>query len=137
MVVDMEVHLLQLVMEVAVAVELDLVEAQVMVHQDRGITEVQEVDKQISDTRLALTKEETSPVKEETTDQNPTYAWVASELAKAKADMSGFQARATALTAIVNGDGNHGCTILIGQRFECERPSRVRRRISHCRIRNE
>ena len=63
---------------------------------------VQEVDKQINDTRLALTKEETSPVKEETTDQNPTYAWVNSELAKAKADLSGFKARETALVAIVN-----------------------------------
>lgn len=62
---------------------------------------VQEVDKQITDTRLALTKEETSPVKEEVTDQNPTYAWVSSELAKAKADLSGFQARETALNAIV------------------------------------
>ena len=63
---------------------------------------VQEVDKQLMDTRLALAKEESSPVKEETTDQNPTYAWVNSELAKAKADLSGFQARETALTAIVN-----------------------------------
>jgi succinoglycan biosynthesis transport protein ExoP len=63
---------------------------------------VQEVDRQITDTRLALTKEETSPVKEEITDQNPTYAWAESELAKSKADLAGFQARETALTAIVN-----------------------------------
>jgi succinoglycan biosynthesis transport protein ExoP len=62
---------------------------------------VVEVDKQITDTRLALTKEETTPVREETTDQNPTYAWVNSELAKAKADLSGFQARETALRATV------------------------------------
>ncbi|HYM78896.1 MAG TPA: hypothetical protein VE377_23185 [Candidatus Dormibacteraeota bacterium] len=62
---------------------------------------VQEVDKQLADTRLALAKEESSPVKEEVTDQNPTYAWVSSELAKAKADMAGFQARETALTAII------------------------------------
>ncbi|HEY3975334.1 MAG TPA: hypothetical protein VGM18_20190 [Candidatus Sulfotelmatobacter sp.] len=63
---------------------------------------VQEVDKQIADTTAALAKEETSPVKEETTGQNPTYAWVDSELAKAKADLSGFQARETSLVAIVN-----------------------------------
>jgi uncharacterized protein involved in exopolysaccharide biosynthesis len=63
---------------------------------------VQEVDKQITDTRLALVKEETSPVKEEVTDQNPTYAWVAGELAKAKADLSGFQAREAALVSIVS-----------------------------------
>ncbi len=64
---------------------------------------VVEVDKQLNDTRLALAKEEGSPVKEETTDQNPTYAWVSSELAKAKADLSGFQAKETALSSIING----------------------------------
>jgi uncharacterized protein involved in exopolysaccharide biosynthesis len=63
---------------------------------------VQEVDKQLSDTRLALAKEESSPVKEETTGQNPTYAWVNGELAKAKADLSGFEAREVALTTIIN-----------------------------------
>ena len=62
---------------------------------------VVEVDKQLNDTRLALAKEEGSPVKEQVTDQNPTYAWVSGELAKAKADLSGFQARETALTAII------------------------------------
>ncbi len=63
---------------------------------------VQEVDKELADTRAALAKEESSPVKEETTDQNPTYAWVSSELAKAKADLSGLKARETSLTATVN-----------------------------------
>ena len=63
---------------------------------------VVEVDKQIADTHAALTLEETSPVKEETTDQNTTYAWVNSELAKAKSDVAGLEARETALHAIVN-----------------------------------
>jgi uncharacterized protein involved in exopolysaccharide biosynthesis len=63
---------------------------------------VEEVDKELADTRTALAKEESSPVKEETTDQNPTYAWVSGELAKAKADLSGFQARETALLSIIN-----------------------------------
>jgi uncharacterized protein involved in exopolysaccharide biosynthesis len=63
---------------------------------------VTEVDTQIADTKAALAKEETSPVSEETTDQNPTYQWINSELAKAKADLSGLQARQTATQAIVN-----------------------------------
>jgi uncharacterized protein involved in exopolysaccharide biosynthesis len=62
---------------------------------------VVEVDKQIADTHSALVKEETSPVTEETTDQNTTYTWVMGELAKAKADLSGMQARETALNSIV------------------------------------
>jgi len=63
---------------------------------------VQEIDKQLSDTRLTLAKEESSPVKEEITDQNPTFAWVSGELAKAKADLAGFQARETALLTTIN-----------------------------------
>jgi uncharacterized protein involved in exopolysaccharide biosynthesis len=63
---------------------------------------VKEVDKELADTRAALAKEESKPLHEETTDQNPTYAWINSELAKAKADLSSLQARATATQAIVN-----------------------------------
>lgn len=62
---------------------------------------VQEVDKELNDTRLALAKEETTPMKEETTDQNQTYIWINGELAKAKADLAGYQARETALSSII------------------------------------
>lgn len=63
---------------------------------------VQEVDKQIADTRASIETEESRPVREETTDRNPTYAWINEELAKARADYSGLQARAAALQGIVS-----------------------------------
>ncbi|MGO9087465.1 MAG: GumC family protein [Terriglobales bacterium] len=63
---------------------------------------VQEVDKQIADTRASVATEEAKPIREETTDRNPTYAWINEELAKAKADRSGLQARAAAMQAIVS-----------------------------------
>jgi uncharacterized protein involved in exopolysaccharide biosynthesis len=62
---------------------------------------VQEADKQIADTRASIAREETKPIKEETTDRNPTYSWINEELAKAKAEYSGLQARAAATQAIV------------------------------------
>jgi uncharacterized protein involved in exopolysaccharide biosynthesis len=62
---------------------------------------VTEVDKQIADTKIALAVEESKPLKEQTTDRNPTYAWINEELAKAKSDYSALQARATATQAIV------------------------------------
>src|SRR5579862_30040 len=62
---------------------------------------VQEVDKQIAEARSAIASEESKPLREETTDQNPTFAWIGSELAKAKADYSGLQARAAAMKNIV------------------------------------
>ena len=63
---------------------------------------VQEVDKQIADTRASIATAESKPVREETTDRNPTYAWINEELAKAKAEYSGLQARAAATQVIVS-----------------------------------
>lgn len=63
---------------------------------------VQEVDKQIADTRASIAAEESKPIREETTDRNPTYAWINEELAKAKAEYSSLQARQAAMQAIVN-----------------------------------
>jgi len=68
---------------------------------------VTEVDKEIADTKSALAKEEGTPVSEETTDRNPTYQWINEELAKAKSDLSGLQARETATQAIVNVYNNN------------------------------
>jgi uncharacterized protein involved in exopolysaccharide biosynthesis len=62
---------------------------------------VQEVDKQITETRSSIQAEESKPLLEETTDRNPTYAWVNEELAKARADESGLKARAAAMQTIV------------------------------------
>jgi uncharacterized protein involved in exopolysaccharide biosynthesis len=63
---------------------------------------VQEIDKQIADTRASIAREESRPIREETTDRNPTYAWINEELAKARADYSALQARAAAMQAIVS-----------------------------------
>lgn len=63
---------------------------------------VKEVDKELTETRDALAKEEAKPLREETTDQNPTYGWIDGELAKTKADLVSLHARETATQAIVN-----------------------------------
>ncbi|MBZ5679785.1 MAG: hypothetical protein LAO24_06745 [Acidobacteriia bacterium] len=62
---------------------------------------VQEVDKQIADTHASIEAEQSKPLKEQTTDQNPTYSWIRTELAKAKSDYSALQARAAATQTIV------------------------------------
>lgn len=62
---------------------------------------VQEVDKQITDTKASIATEESKPIKEETTDVNPTYAWVDEELAKATAEYNGLQARVAAQQTMV------------------------------------
>ncbi|HEY6768943.1 MAG TPA: GumC family protein [Candidatus Sulfotelmatobacter sp.] len=62
---------------------------------------VTEVDKQITDTKASIAGEEAKPLKNVTTDQNPTYAYVSTELAKAKADYSALTARAAAMAGII------------------------------------
>ena len=63
---------------------------------------VQEADKQIADTQASIASEESKPIREETSDRNPTYAWINEELAKARAEHSGLQARATAQQTTVD-----------------------------------
>lgn len=62
---------------------------------------VTEVDKQIADTRASIEKEEAKPLQQVTTGENPTYQYVSTELAKAKADYSSLQARAAATEGII------------------------------------
>jgi uncharacterized protein involved in exopolysaccharide biosynthesis len=61
---------------------------------------VQEVDAQIADAKTAISAEQSKPMHDETTDENPDYQWVLAELTKAQADLSGLKARASAATAV-------------------------------------
>ena len=53
---------------------------------------LQELDKEIASTKAAISGEK--PLNDVTTDQNPAYGWIASELVKDKAELRGFQAKA-------------------------------------------
>jgi uncharacterized protein involved in exopolysaccharide biosynthesis len=80
---------------------LELKRTELLTKYQPGYALVQEVDKQIADTRASIAGEESRPIREETTDRNPTFGWIDEELAKARADDSGLQARAASLEAIV------------------------------------
>lgn len=62
---------------------------------------VVEADNQIRDTKASIAAEEAKPIRQETTDRNPTYAWVDEELAKAKADYAGLKSQEAAMQAMV------------------------------------
>jgi uncharacterized protein involved in exopolysaccharide biosynthesis len=61
---------------------------------------VQEVENQIADAKSAISAEETKPIREETTDQNPDYLWARGELIKAQTELSGLKAHEAESTAI-------------------------------------
>ena len=63
--------------------------------------EVQELDRQIADTRAAIAAAENKPPRDETTDRDPTYEWLRSELAKAQAELTSLHARASSLAQTI------------------------------------
>lgn len=62
---------------------------------------IQDLEVQIQKTRTALTLEQQAPAKEDITDQNPTSSWVDGELAKARSELAGLEARQAALTRTI------------------------------------
>jgi uncharacterized protein involved in exopolysaccharide biosynthesis len=62
---------------------------------------VREVEKQIAQTQTAIAAAEKAPVHEQTTDSDPTYAWLREELAKNRTQLIALRARAQALAPVV------------------------------------
>ena len=81
---------------------LELKRTELLTKYDPSYRLVQELDKQIADTRATIAAEEKAPLREQTTDQNPTSLWVNSEMAKARTDLSALKAKAAATNAILN-----------------------------------
>jgi uncharacterized protein involved in exopolysaccharide biosynthesis len=58
---------------------------------------VQEVEEQITQAQAAIAAAQNAPVTDRTTDRDPTYEWMRSELAKARTDLISLRARALSL----------------------------------------
>jgi uncharacterized protein involved in exopolysaccharide biosynthesis len=58
---------------------------------------VVEIEQELAQARAALERTEQAPLTEETTDQNPTYQWLRSELARVRTERAAAVARAAAL----------------------------------------
>jgi uncharacterized protein involved in exopolysaccharide biosynthesis len=78
--------------------DLELRRTELLVRFDPTYPLVQEVQTKITETLASISEAEKRGIREETTDQDPTHAWVKTEMAKAKADLRGLQARAAAMT---------------------------------------
>jgi uncharacterized protein involved in exopolysaccharide biosynthesis len=74
---------------------LELKHTDLLVKYEPSYPPVQDVEKQITETRKAIEVARLSPVSEVTTDRVPAQDWMATELAKAEADRAEFAAEAT------------------------------------------
>ncbi len=77
---------------------LELKRTELLQKYDPTYPLVQEVNTEISQTTTAIADAERAGVREETTDEDPTHALVTTEIAKAKADLMGLEARQSAMT---------------------------------------
>jgi uncharacterized protein involved in exopolysaccharide biosynthesis len=77
--------------------DLELKRTELLERYDPSYPLVQEVETKISETLASIAEAERRGIREETTDQDPAHAWVKTEMEKAKADLIGLQARASAM----------------------------------------
>jgi len=80
---------------------LELKRAEMRDKFESGYRPYQELETQIAETRTAIAREEKAPLREETTDRNPTYQWLDGELARARADLAAYRAESATLSGIV------------------------------------
>ena len=73
--------------------ELQLKRTELLTRYEAGYRLVQEVDRQIEETRAAIAAEALTPVRDETSDKDPNYEWARMELEKSEVRASGLRAR--------------------------------------------
>jgi uncharacterized protein involved in exopolysaccharide biosynthesis len=62
---------------------------------------VQELEQKIAQTRESIVREESHPVRDETTNRDPAYEWVRTEQAKSRSESHALKAREAALTKTI------------------------------------
>lgn len=90
---------------------LELKRAELLMKFQPTYRPVQEVEKQIADTKAAIQKEATNPLRDETTDLNQTHELLRTERAKAEADLAAYNARLAATKSIVKSYENRAETL--------------------------
>jgi uncharacterized protein involved in exopolysaccharide biosynthesis len=86
--------------------ELELKRTELLSKFEPTYRPVQEVEEEIAQTKAAIEAAEKAPLRDETTDRDPTYEALRSELEKAKAELAAKEAGASAATALVRSYRN-------------------------------
>src|SRR5438876_4709362 len=81
--------------------ELELKRTELLTKFEPTYRPVQEVEQEIAATRAAITAAEKAPLRDETTDRDPTYEAMRADLAKAKTELAATQGRAGAMSSLI------------------------------------
>jgi uncharacterized protein involved in exopolysaccharide biosynthesis len=82
--------------------ELELKRTELLAKFEPTYRPVQEVEEQIAQTKAAIEAAEKAPLRDETTDRDPTYEALRSELAKSKTELAATEARAAATSSLIH-----------------------------------
>ena len=83
--------------------ELQLKRTELLTRFQPSYRLVQEIDQQIAETRTSILGEEHSPLRDETTNQEPNHEWAKSELIKAQVELGTLEAHGQAVRIQVTG----------------------------------
>jgi uncharacterized protein involved in exopolysaccharide biosynthesis len=85
----------------ATLLKLQLKRTELLTKYQPNYPPVRELEQEIAETEAALSSAESSPLRDQTTDVNPTRQWIDSELPKAKAELRSLESRVSNLANTV------------------------------------
>lgn len=88
----------------ATLLDLELKKTQLLTKFEPTHRLVQEAEQQIVQAKAAIASEQSTPLHDETTDQDVNYEWVKAELQKAQVEMRGLEARKKVMRTHLEGD---------------------------------
>ena len=81
--------------------ELQLNRSQLLAKYEPSYRPVQEIDKEIAETKASIAAEYKAPIRERTSDQDPDHEWAKAELLKTQVELNAMSAHATAENALL------------------------------------
>jgi polysaccharide biosynthesis transport protein len=81
--------------------ELQLNRTKLLAKYEPSYRPVQEIDREITETRTSIAAEDKSPIRERTSDQDPNHEWAKAELLKTQVELNAMSAHATAENALL------------------------------------
>ena len=108
--------------------ELQLNRSQLLAKYEPSYRPVQEIDKEIAETKASIAAEYKAPIRERTSDQDPDHEWAKAELLKTQVELNAMSAHATAENALLahyreaaSQLGDHAIERNTAARFEGDR----------------
>ena len=83
--------------------ELELQRAELLAKYEPTYRSVQDLDREITETKASIAREQQSPIREESSDRDANHEWAKSELLKSQVELNALKAHALAEESLLRG----------------------------------